>query len=632
MTFHRKIKDLGIGVRLVLFSTILFIILTVALNTWIATERQDSSIQLATDFSEGIYQNIMHIINIGHQKNKATNSSSDPIHFFEMDHSHGIIKKLKIMRGAGIVNEYGYRISKAQNSILPIEDKSKLFENSETKFVCPMHPEIYQLKPGKCSICGMTLEPNHAHNTKVDEKKINSDQKSPLLHSHITQVMESGKMQVMIHKEKSGDYLMIIRPIFATESCLSCHHVAKDSVLGTLTMNISLDKVNQNSSDFRLKLFIAAIVFLFIFIAGIAYFSNNSITSPLKKISVTLTKISRGDLTDQIKSDSSDEIGKLQLTLGDMTNKMIGTIFEIKLVSEKTSNSAEYLNKEANLFTKTAQNLALVAEHSSISSSEMVSSINIVNSSIEKAIVNQQEIETKILKLNKSVYEVSDSVEKLNLRISELKKRGDDGKNAINGTHLSMDRIKETASQIAKISKFITDISKQINLLSLNAAIESTRAGDSGKGFAIVADSISKLADSTARNVKEISQLIKALDDAVITGTEQIQDSAIFLGEIINGISDVGDFTNTVTLSMDQQLQNSDVVLLKVKELSASASDMTSASLEQSRVAKEINEAILSVSRASISIAAGSKKLALVVSELYGQTEIMKSQINKFKI
>lgn len=138
------------------------------------------------------------------------------------------------------------------------------------------------------------------------------------------------------------------------------------------------------------------------------------------------------------------------------------------------------------------------------------------------------------------LFNIVKDMETLGNRISENGKQtliqAEKGEKELGNTIEEIEQIKESGKKVAKIITVIYGISSQTNLLALNAAIEAARAGEEGKGFEVVANEVGKLAESSARNARQIEQLIREMDLVILNGVKRIRESAGSIQSIIAGI------------------------------------------------------------------------------------------------
>lgn len=177
-------------------------------------------------------------------------------------------------------------------------------------------------------------------------------------------------------------------------------------------------------------------------------------------------------------------------------------------------------------------------------------------------------------------------------------------------------QFKGTVQEVSKILGVIQDLAGKTNLLSLNAAIEAARAGEAGKGFSVVAEEVSKLADSSSRNAKEIVKQIGALGEASDTSSEKFGELVQAFRELTSGIGSIGEALAQVGDSVDKQKSLSTEVEDKNKHIRDLAKEMKNSTLEQSNGAKQILNGIEYLSRRSMEMSEITEKLRTSLERL----------------
>ena len=233
----------------------------------------------------------------------------------------------------------------------------------------------------------------------------------------------------------------------------------------------------------------------------LALWLTKSITKPLNEGVVVAHRITEGDLTAQIEATGTDETGQLMSALKNMVTKLQSIISEVKSAASNIASASYELNASSELMTKGAGEQASRATQVATASEEMSQTVLDIaknTSSIETSAIDTTTLakngETVV---NRSVDKVKSIAYTIDQSAQLVKSLG------------------ERSNQIGEIVNVINDIADQTNLLALNAAIEAARAGEQGRGFAVVADEVRKLAERTGNSTAEIGDMVKSIQNEV---------------------------------------------------------------------------------------------------------------------
>ncbi|GAA0785214.1 methyl-accepting chemotaxis protein [Hathewaya limosa] len=319
---------------------------------------------------------------------------------------------------------------------------------------------------------------------------------------------------------------------------------------------------------------IALIITIIFILMGIKYLMNQII-----KVNDLSKSMSQGDFTKNLEVDSQDELGQMVINLNTMANKLRTMFLKVNANVEQVVSSSQELSAIAE------ENLSMVEQNSN--------SIQELAEGSEKIEELTRESLDIVNEINKGVEQITNNIQEVVNASEETSQIADRGKEAVKNAVEQMDNIEACVSEsadvidilgtkshkIGDIVSLIESVSEQTNLLALNAAIEAARAGEHGKGFAVVADEVRKLAEETKSATCDISVIIKEIQSevkkAVVSmdeGKKQVQN-----GNVI--VHDAGEAFANIFMSIENVSDQVHQVSAVIEELYAGMGNMV-ASIE----------------------------------------------------
>ena len=386
-------------------------------------------------------------------------------------------------------------------------------------------------------------------------------------------------------------------------------------------------------NDAILEMFFLVNILAFL-ISVPALIITRTISKSIRSAITVISTLSTGNLN--IKTDEvlifHDEMGFLLKGFTNFTQKLRTIIAEVTETSFLLRSSSEELADASRSLSDGAQSRAASVEEATAAIEEVSSSVEQISNNAETQMNLASITYTSMEHLKRDIEEVikytADAIDTAN----KTSRQAQIGNKMMQDTISGMDNIDSSTKQIAEMVNIITDISDQVNLLALNASIEAARAGEHGKGFAIVAEEISKLADETATTAKSINDLVKTGLKEVFMGRRFVDNTKVAFDNIISQIRESENLILNIADSSKQHHVSSERVLIDTKNVLDMAEAINIATNEQMITNQEMSRTIEQINQGTLSEAARSEEIASSAADINSQAVNLMQNIEFFKL
>lgn len=327
-----------------------------------------------------------------------------------------------------------------------------------------------------------------------------------------------------------------------------------NSILGSIMTH--LNELNSNTPIVVVSLVTVAVVIISLVVS---FMLADIFTGAIKKAVKVTSEIAKGDLTHSVKTHLTDDFGQLLNSLESMRQEWQGIVGAIKSAENKLNSDFDAIRQSTGEIEESARSTESRALTVAAAADEMVSTTSDIAKNCQEAAVNAED----------SNNTTREGVDKVRLTIDAIQSQVVKSKHDAEQISSLVDR----AQKIGTIVQTIDEIASQTNLLALNAAIEAARAGEAGKGFAVVADEVRALASRTSKSTQEITSMVSQVQTEANLANESMTKSVESMDILAQDASAIESLLNGI-------IEKVDVVNAQIGQIATAAEEQTTATSE----------------------------------------------------
>ncbi len=439
------------------------------------------------------------------------------------------------------------------------------------------------------------------------EKLIDSGEERSIYDEYMRLLTQYQQIEARMKSLSSANQIDQLRTLLNTELLTNSEQI--NGVLNRLLdyNNKAAAATNQEAEDqytLAFDLVIGMLVIATALTILFAWLLTRSITQPIAQALEAAEQVAEGNLTRPIKVDGNDEAGRLLAAMAKMQDKLRDTLQRIAGSATQLASAAEELNAVTDESAR-----GLTRQNNEIE--QAATAVNQMTSAVEEVARNAVSTSEASRNATTSAGDGRDLVQET---VSAIERMSGD----VQATATLIGELADESRDIGKVLDVIRGLADQTNLLALNAAIEAARAGEAGRGFAVVADEVRALAHRTQQSTSEIERMIGSIQ----TGTEHAVDS-------MRNSTERAESTLNIAKGAGMSLDTINTAIVEINQRNLV---IASAAEEQAQVAREVDRNLVNIRDLSVQSAAGASQTSAASNELSRLAVDLNGMVGRFRL
>jgi len=441
----------------------------------------------------------------------------------------------------------------------------------------------------------------------VYEKLIESSEERSTYNEYVSLLGQYHQIEERMKSLSRANQVDELRSLLNTELLSNSEQV--NAVLTRLLdlnnkMALATNQEAEDQYNAAFNLVVGLLVIATLLTLLFAWLLTRSITLPISQALEAAEEVAEGNLTRPIKVDGNDEAGRLLAAMAKMQDKLRDTLQRIAGSATQLASAAEELNAVTDESAR-----GLTRQNNEIE--QAATAVNEMTSAVEEVARNAVSTSEASRNATTSAGDGRDLVQET---VSAIERMSGD----VQATATLIGELANESRDIGKVLDVIRGLADQTNLLALNAAIEAARAGEAGRGFAVVADEVRALAHRTQQSTSEIERMIGSIQ----AGTEHAVDS-------MRNSTERAESTLNIAKGAGMSLDTINTAIVEINERNLV---IASAAEEQAQVAREVDRNLVNIRDLSVQSATGASQTSAASSELSRLALDLNGMVGRFRL